>query len=100
SNPRFKRGDQHKHADAAPKPRLGASRRPAAPTMVRADRGATTTPISRPPALRRDGGQPRPAATPELVNRATLLPKRALRRPQGAATPGTPASGPTASHRP
>jgi hypothetical protein len=102
SNPRPKRGDKHKHAqgDATPQPRHGTSRRPAAPTMVRADHGATTTPISRQPALRKNGGQPRLAATPELVNRATLLPKRVSRRPQGTATPGTPASGGAASHRP
>jgi hypothetical protein len=102
SNPRPERGNKQKHAqvDAAPKPRHGASRRPAAPTMVRADHGATTTPISSPPALPRDGGQPRIAATPELVNRATLLPKRGPRKPQGAATPGTPASGPARSQRP
>lgn len=102
SNPKAGRTDKPEHgqANAAPNPRHGASPQPVAPTMVRAGRGATTTLISRQPALRSDGGQPRIVATPELVNRATLLPKRVLRGPQGAATPGTPASGPAPSHRP
>lgn len=67
-----------------------------APTLVQAGPGATTTLITRKPAppSHQQTGMPKIAATPEFVNRSTLLPRRG---PQAAAvTP--PASA--ASQRP
>ena len=69
--------------------------RQVAPALIQAAPGATTTPITRrptPPA-HQQSGMPKIAATPEFVNRSTLLPKRG---PQAAAVTPTsvqPASG-------
>ena len=62
-----------------------------APTLVQAGPGATTTLITRQPAppSHQQTGMPKIAATPEFVNRSTLLPRRG---PQAAsvALPATP----------
>jgi hypothetical protein len=64
------------------------------PGFIQAGPGATTTLITKRPAPppHQQTGQPKIAATPEFVNKATLLPKRG---PQGAATrsAAAPASG-------
>lgn len=65
--------------------------KPVAPTIVQARPGATTTLISntaQPPAHAKDG-QPKIAATPDVVDRATLLPQAG---PQGAAVVHPPAT--------
>lgn len=62
-----------------------------APTLVQAGPGATTTLITRRPAppVHQQTGMPKIAATPEFVNRSTLLPRSG---PQAAAVaqPSTP----------
>jgi hypothetical protein len=74
------------------------------PTLVQAGPGATTTLITRrpaPPAHQRTG-MPKIAATPEFINRATLLPRRGpqapvparLAAPASAAAPALPSSSP------
>ena len=67
-----------------------------APTLVQAGPGATTTLITRKPAppSHQQTGMPKIAATPEFVNRSTLLPRRG---PQAAAV--TPPAA-AASQRP
>ena len=64
-----------------------------APTLVQAGPGATTTLITRQPAppSHQQTGMPKIAATPEFVNRSTLLPRRG---PQAAAV--TPPAAPIA----
>lgn len=69
-----------------------------APTLVQAGPGATTTLITRRPAppVHQQTGMPKIAATPEFVNRSTLLPRSG---PQAAAvaqpsTPVVPRSAP------
>ena len=63
-----------------------------APTLVQAGPGATTTLITRQPAppSHQQTGMPKIAATPEFVNRSTLLPRRG---PQAAAVTPLAASG-------
>ena len=63
-----------------------------APTLVQAGPGATTTLITRRPAppSHQQTGMPKIAATPEFVNRSTLLPRRG---PQAAAVSQVPAPG-------
>ncbi len=63
-----------------------------APTLVQAGPGATTTLITRQPAppSHQQTGMPKIAATPEFVNRSTLLPRRG---PQAAAVTASGASG-------
>ncbi|MEP6740678.1 MAG: DUF3106 domain-containing protein [Caldimonas sp.] len=76
--------------NVVPNPALTPRPRQVAPTLVQAGPGATTTSITRrpmPPAHQATG-MPKIAATPEFVNRSTLLPKRG---PQAAAA--TPAGG-------
>jgi hypothetical protein len=84
------------HADAAqpksnivPNPAFAMPPRPVAPTVVQAAPGATTTLITRRPTPppHQQTGVPKVAATPEFVNRTTLLPKRG---PQGAAMRAVP----------
>jgi hypothetical protein len=75
-------------ANVVTDPSTGQPLRQVAPTLVQAGPGATTTPITRrpePPA-HQQAGMPKIAATPEFVNRATLLPKRG---PQAAAVTPT-----------
>jgi hypothetical protein len=71
-------------SNIVPNPAFAARPRPVAPTVVQAAPGATTTLITRRPAPppHQQTGVPKIAATPEFVNRTTLLPKRG---PQGAA---------------
>ncbi len=83
-------------SNIVPNSSYAAPPRTVAPTVVQARPGATTTLITRrpnPPGHQQTG-MPKIAATPEFVNRATLLPKRG---PQGAATrsAAVPASGST-----
>jgi hypothetical protein len=63
-----------------------------APAIVQAKPGATTNLISRPPRppSHQQSGLPKIAATPGLVDRTTLLPKRS---PQGAAAPPKASAG-------
>ncbi|MEO6031744.1 MAG: DUF3106 domain-containing protein [Burkholderiaceae bacterium] len=86
-------GREQSTAHVPPEPALAVPPRPVAPTMVRASRGATTTLISRqpPPPVHNEARQPRIAATPDLVDSATLLPRRVPARPRDAAPPSRPA---------
>ena len=86
-------------AAAQPKSNIVAAPEPAvmprlvAPTVVQAQPGATTTLLSRratPPA-HQQAGLPKIAATPDFVDRATLLPQRGA---QGAAIRPVAASEP------
>ena len=69
------------------------------PTVVRASPGATTTSISKraTPPSHQQTGLPKIAATPEFVDRNTLLPQRG---PQGVPLRAEAASGPQRSLRP
>lgn len=76
-------------SNIVPNPALANRPKAVSPTVVRASPGATTTMISkRPmPPSHQQAGLPKIAATPEFVDKATLLPQRG---PQGAAAhPGT-----------
>jgi hypothetical protein len=78
-------------ANVVPNPNLAQRPKQVAPTVVQAAPGATTRFITRPatPPEHQQSGMPKIAATPEFVNRSTLLPKRG---PQAAAvTPVPPA---------
>jgi hypothetical protein len=80
-------------ANVVPNPALTLPPRPVTPTVVQAAPGVTTRLITRPatPPAHQQTGMPKIAATPEFVNRSTLLPRRG---PQAAAvvpTPTTPA---------
>jgi hypothetical protein len=80
-----------------PNPALATSPKVIAPTVVQARPGATTTPITKRPTppSHQQAGLPKIAATPEFVNKSTLLPRRG---PQGATATSTasrPASGPS-----
>ena len=68
------------------------------PTVVRAGPGATTTSISKraTPPSHQQTGLPKIAATPEFVDRNTLLPQRG---PQGVPFHSKAASGPPRSQR-
>jgi uncharacterized protein DUF3106 len=87
-------------ANLVPNPALGQAPRPVTPTIVQAAPGATTTAITRrptPPAHQQIG-MPKIAATPEFVNRTTLLPRRG---PQAAVvTSGSPPRPPPAAPAP
>ena len=82
-------------SNIVPNPALAAPPKQIGPTLVQARPGATTTLISRPalPPSHQQTGMPKIAATPEFVNKSTLLPQRG---PQGAATRSATA-GPAAS---
>ena len=81
--------------NVVPNPALTQAPRPVGATLLQAAPGATTTLITRRPAppAHQQIGMPKIAATPEFVNRSTLLPRRG---PQAAATVAAPApaSGP------
>lgn len=83
-------------SNVVPNPALSASPKAIAPTVVQARPGATTTLITKRPTPpgHQQTGMPKIAATPEFVNKATLLPQRG---PQGAATRSVaaPAGEPT-----
>ena len=72
-------------SNIVPNPAFAAPPKPVAPTVLRAGPGATTTLISKRPAppSHQQTGLPKIAATPEFVNKSTLLPQRG---PQAAAT--------------
>ena len=78
-------------SNIVPNPSYAASPKPVAPTVLQARPGATTTLISKQPAPppHQQTGLPKIAATPGLVDRATLLPQRG---PQGAAARPAPAA--------
>lgn len=72
-------------SNIVPNPAFASPPRTVAPTVVQARPGATTTLITKRPAPpgHQQTGMPKIAATPEFVDKATLLPQRG---PQGAAT--------------
>lgn len=86
-------------SNIVPNPGFAAPPKAITPTVVQARPGATTTLITkRPnPPRHQQTGMPKIAATPEFVNKETLLPRRG---PQGAATRSAiaPATEP-ASHK-
>jgi hypothetical protein len=79
-------------SNIVPNPAYAAPPKPVAPTVVQAQPGATTSLISKRPAppAHQQTGLPKIAATPDFVDKTTLLPRRG---PQAAATRG-PASAP------
>ena len=84
--PSTRDGTQAK-ANVVPNPALAQRPKPVAPTVVQAAPGATTRFITRPatPPEHQQSGMPKIAATPEFVNRSTLLPQaRAAGRRGGA----------------
>ena len=85
--------------NVVPNPALTLAPKQVAPTMMQASPGATTTLITRRPAPppHQQTGMPKIAATPEFVNRSTLLPKRG---PQAAAVGPASAVAPPTSLRP
>ena len=88
--------DARPKANIVPNPALAGTPKTVSPSVVKAQSGATTTLITTqaaPPA-HQQAGLPKIAATPEFVNRSTLLPQRGL---QGAAT--SPAAAASAAPR-
>ena len=86
-------------SNIVPNPAHAQPPRQVAPTVVQAAPGATTTLITKRPVppSHQQTGLPKIAATPEFVDRATLLPQRG---PQGAAaTRSAAASDPQATLR-
>jgi len=85
-------------SNIVPNPAYAAPPKVIAPSVVQAQPGATTTLITKRPTppSHQQAGLPKIAATPEFVNKATLLPRRG---PQGAATraAAAPASEPRAT---
>ncbi|HWI11558.1 MAG TPA: hypothetical protein VNU48_09535, partial [Burkholderiaceae bacterium] len=81
-------------SNIVPNPASVAPPRAVTSTVLQASPGATTTLITKRPTPpgHQQTGMPKIAATPEFVNKATLLPQRG---PQGAATrsAAAPASG-------
>lgn len=77
--------DTQAKSNIVPNPAFAASPKVIAPSVVQARPGATTTLITKRPSppSHQQTGLPKIAATPEFVNKATLLPQRG---PQGAAT--------------
>ncbi len=90
--------DTQAKSNIVPNPALAAPPKVIAPSVVQARPGATTTLITKRPTppSHQQTGLPKIAATPEFVNKATLLPKRG---PQGAATRSAvaPASEPSSA---
>jgi hypothetical protein len=80
-------------SNIVPNPALSAPPKVIAPSVVQAGPGATTTLITKRPTppSHQQTGLPKIAATPEFVNKATLLPQRG---PQGAATRSAEATPP------
>jgi hypothetical protein len=88
-----KSNDAQTKSNIVPNPAYAARPKPVAPTVMQARPGATTTLISKratPPAHQQTG-LPKIAATPEFVDRTTLLPQRGA---QGAAARSRAASAP------
>lgn len=85
-------------SNIVPNPAHAQPPKQVAPTVVQAQPGATTTLITKrpvPPAHQQTG-LPKIAATPEFVDKATLLPQRG---PQGAATRSAAASDAQSTQR-
>jgi len=80
-------------SNIVPNPAFAAPPKSVSPAVIQARPGATTTLITKLPAppLHEHTGMPKIAATPEFVNKATLLPK--LGPQAAAARAATPASG-------
>jgi hypothetical protein len=78
-------------SNIVPNPAFAAPPKAVGPTVIQARPGATTTLISKVPAppKHQQTGLPKIAATPEFVDKNTLLPQRG---PQGAATRSAAAS--------
>lgn len=87
-------------SNIVPNPAFASPPRAVAPTVVQARPGATTTLITKRPTPpgHQQTGLPKIAATPEFVNKSTLLPQRG---PQGAATRSAaqPAAAPAPAQR-
>jgi hypothetical protein len=85
-------------SNIVPNPAFAAPPKAITPTVVQAGPGVTTTPITKRPAppSHQQTGMPKIAATPEFVDKATLLPQRG---PQGAATKSAAASAGAPSTR-
>jgi len=96
--PRADRNAAQAKSNIVPNPAFAAPPKPVGPTVVQARPGATTTLISKVPAppKHQQTGLPKIAATPEFVDKNTLLPQRG---PQGAATRSAAASA-TVPQRP
>ena len=79
-------------SNIVPNPAFASPPKSVAPTVVQARPGATTTLITKRPTPpgHQQTGMPKIAATPEFVDKATLLPQRG---PQGAATRSAAAPG-------
>jgi hypothetical protein len=96
-----KPGRDNKEAkfNLVPNPALTQPPKQVGPTLVQAAPGATTTLITRRPAppAHQQTGMPKIAATPEFVNRATLLPRRG---PQAAAVTAASAVAPPTPVKP
>jgi Protein of unknown function (DUF3106) len=86
-------------SNLVPNPAEVAKQRAVGPTVVQAKPGATTTLITgRPsPPAHQQAGLPKIAATPDFVDRTTLLPQKG---PQGAATRSVPAASAPPPHKP
>ena len=86
-------GPPQAKSNIVPNPTFSAPPKAIGPTVVQARPGASTTSITKRPTPpgHQQTGMPKIAATPEFVNKATLLPRRG---PQGAATRTAPASEP------
>jgi len=99
SKPNGQRAEKvQRKSNIVPNPSDAAPPKSVGPTVVQAQPGATTTLISKrptPPAHQQTG-MPKIAATPEFVDKTTLLPQRG---PQAAATRSSAAAS-TATPRP
>jgi hypothetical protein len=79
-------------SNTVPDPALAARPKPVAPTVVQARPGVSTTLISKPsaPPAHQPSGLPKIAATPEFVDKKTLLPQtgaQSAARPAAASAP-------------
>lgn len=86
----------HVKSNLVPNPALSAKPKWVAPTLVQARPGATTTYINKAPTppSHQQIGMPKIAATPEFIDKSTLLPKR------GAQAAGVSAVAPEAATMP
>jgi Protein of unknown function (DUF3106) len=84
-------GTLQSKSNVVPNPALSVAPKAVAPTVVQARPGASTTLITRRPTPpgHQQTGLPKIAATPDFVDKATLLPQRG---PQGAAARATAAT--------
>jgi hypothetical protein len=82
----------HAKTNTVPDPALAARPKPVAPTVVQATPGATTTLISRPqtPPAHQQSGMPKIAATPEFIDKKTLLPQAGAQSARQAAASAPP----------